>query len=424
MGVTVAPPHQAKARPWRHDGRMSNESPSSRRPARALAVVAAVLVVAALAVIATQWRVLPWVPDADIVGAATPPPVEPLPSVSSGEATDGAGVGLPQLGRPVDVATGLSVPWGLTFLPDGSALVAERTTGRVLQVGVDAAPTSVGEVPGVTPDGEGGLLGLAVSPTFSEDRSIYAYLTAASDNRILVMRLVRGQLRDAREVLTGIPRASYHDGGRLLFGPDGMLYATTGDAGVPENAQNLDSLAGKILRLAPDGSIPTDNPFPRSPVWSYGHRNVQGLAFDDGGRLWASEFGSSAFDELNLIEPGRNYGWPRVEGVGNQPGLVDPQVTWPTDQASPSGLAWVSTGTSDDGRGVLYMSALRGERLWQIQVTGDRAHEPVGALQDTLGRIRTVAVGPDGRLWLTTSNTDGRGAPRPGDDRVVTVSIG
>jgi glucose/arabinose dehydrogenase len=404
---------------------MSTESPPSRRPRRAVAVVVvAALVVAALVVVATQWRVLPWVPDAEIVGAADPPPVEPLPSDTAGEPGDDTGGGLPRLGRPVDVATGLSVPWGLTFLPDGSALVAERTTGRVLQVSADSGPKSVGEVPGVTPDGEGGLLGLAVSPTFSEDQNVYAYLTAASDNRILVMRLVRGELRDAREVLTGIPRASYHDGGRLLFGPDGMLYATTGDAGVPQNAQNLDSLAGKILRLAPDGSVPKDNPFPRSPVWSYGHRNVQGLAFDDGGRLWASEFGSSAFDELNLIEPGRNYGWPRVEGVGNQPGLVDPQVTWPTDQASPSGLAWVATGDGSAARGVLYMSALRGERLWQIQVTGDQAHKPVGALEDSLGRIRTVALGPDGKLWLTTSNTDGRGDPQPGDDRVVTVSIG
>lgn len=403
---------------------MSTNSPPSRRAVRILAaVVVAVLVVVALAVVATQWRVLPWVPDAEIVGAADPPPVEPVPSDSTGEPGNETGGGLPRLGRPVDVATGLSVPWGLTFLPDGSALVAERTTGRVLQVSADSAPKSVGEVPGVAPDGEGGLLGLAVSPTFSEDQSVYAYLTAASDNRILAMRLVRGELRDAREVLTGIPRASYHDGGRLLFGPDGMLYATTGDAGVPENAQNLDSLAGKILRLAPDGSIPPGNPFPRSPVWSYGHRNVQGLAFDDGGRLWASEFGSSAFDELNLIEPGRNYGWPRVEGVGNQPGLVDPQVTWPTDEASPSGLAWVPAGDGSAGRGVLYMSALRGERLWQIQVTGDRAHKPISALGDSLGRIRTVAVGPDTNLWLTTSNTDGRGDPRPGDDRVVTVSI-
>ena len=193
-------------------------------------------------------------------------------------------------------------------------------------------------------------------------------------------------------MLTGIPDASYHDGGRLLFGPDGMLYVTTGDAGVPENAQDLSSLSGKILRVNADGSVPDDNPFPDSPVWSYGHRNVQGLAFDDDGRLWASEFGSSAYDELNLIEPGANYGWPEVEGVGGAVSeandFVDPQVTWPTSEASPSGLAWHD--------GVLYMGALRGERLWEIPVSGDTAQAPTAALDGALGRIRTVVVAPDG----------------------------
>lgn len=407
---------------------MTTNRAGARRRRAAAFTVAALAAAVLVAVVATQWKALPWVPDAEITGAATPPPLEPAPDQGAspsdgGTDPDALGPGLPRVGSPVDVATNLSVPWGLTFLPDGTALVAERTTGVVLRVAPGARPKAVGEVPGVAPDGEGGLLGLAVSPAFADDRRVYAYLTASSDNRIVVMRLVGGQLRGAREVLTGIPRASYHDGGRLLFGPDGMLYATTGDAGVPEDAQDRASLAGKILRMAPDGSVPSDNPFRNSLVWSYGHRNVQGLAFDDGGRLWASEFGSSAFDELNLIRPGRNYGWPQVEGVGNQPGLVDPQVTWPTDEASPSGLAWVSTGADDDGRGVLYMSALRGERLWQVQVTDGTAHKPEDALRGDLGRIRTVALGPDGQLWLTTSNTDGRGDPRPGDDRVVTVSL-
>jgi glucose/arabinose dehydrogenase len=383
-------------------------APTSSQTRVVVGVVVAVLVVAALALAATRWSVLPWVPDAEITGAADPPPLD--------TADDAA---LPALGVPVDIATDLAVPWGLTFLPDGRALAAERTTGRVLMIDEQGASAPVGTVPGVEPDGEGGLLGLAVSPNFADDRLVYAYLTAASDNRIVVQQLRDGQLRDSRPLLTGIPRASYHDGGRLAFGPDGMLYASTGDAGVPELAQDRTSLAGKILRLAADGSVPTDNPFPGSPVWSYGHRNVQGLAFDDQGGLWASEFGSSAFDELNLIEPGGNYGWPRVEGVGDQPGLIDPQVTWSTDQASPSGLAWIGA----DGDGVLYMSALRGERLWQIPVTGDTAHQPQATLIGELGRIRTVAIAPDGQLWLTTSNTDGRGEPRPGDDRVVAVPL-
>jgi glucose/arabinose dehydrogenase len=368
-------------------------------------VVVVVLVVGALAVVATRWKVLPWVPDAATVGTATPP-----------EAT----IEVPALGEPTDLATGLSVPWGLAFLPDQSALVGERTTGEVHLLVPGEELTSVGTVPGVADDGEGGLLGLVASPTFADDGLVYAYLTTNSDNRVLSLRLADGRLTDATPVLTGIPKASYHDGGRLLFGPDGMLYVTTGDAGQPELAQDRDSLAGKILRITPEGAAPDDNPFSDSPVWSYGHRNVQGLAFDDEGRLWATEFGSSAYDELNLIEAGANYGWPEVEGVGgsvsDEGGFVDPQVTWPTSEASPSGLVWHD--------GVLYMGALRGERLWEIPVSGGTAQEPTPALDGQLGRIRTVVAAPDGTLWLTTSNTDGRGDPRDGDDRVVSVTLG
>jgi glucose/arabinose dehydrogenase len=368
-------------------------------------VVAIVVALAAATLLATQWRVLPWVPDADTVGAASPP-----------QATSE----VPALGEPTDLATGLSVPWGLTFLPDGSALVGERTTGDVHRVVSGADVLSVGTVPGVADDGEGGLLGLVVSPTFADDRLVYAYVTTNSDNRVLSLRLKAGQLTDATPILTGIPKASFHDGGRLMFGADGMLLVTTGDAGQPELAQDRTSLAGKILRITPEGTAPDDNPFPNSPVWSYGHRNVQGLALDDDGRLWATEFGSSAYDELNLIEPGANYGWPEVEGVGGSVsaanGFVDPQVTWPTSEASPSGLAWHD--------GVLYMGALRGERLWEIPVSGDGAQQPSPALEGELGRVRTVASAPDGSLWLTTSNTDGRGVPRDGDDRVVSVPIG
>jgi glucose/arabinose dehydrogenase len=276
-------------------------------------------------------------------------------------------------------------------------------------------------VPGVTSDVEGGLLGIAVSPTFADDRLVYAYFTTASDNRIAAMKLTKSGFERPTVLLDGIPRASYHDGGRLLFGPDGMLYATTGDHGQPELAQDLNSLAGKILRLAPDGRVPKDNPFPGSPVWSYGHRNVQGLAFDDAGRLWATEFGDSLADELNLIKPGGNYGWPRYEGDGGQEavrqGMINPQLTWPVEQASPSGLAYLE--------GVLYMGALRGERLWQIPLDGNQALQPKAALEGTLGRIRTVAVSPRGDLWITTSNTDGRTTDvAPDDDRVVSVSVG
>ena len=381
------------------------ETKGPRRSRAVVVVVVVTLTLAALAVAGTRWKALPWVPDAATVGAATPSEASSSP---------------PVLGTPTDRATGLAVPWGLTFLPDGRVLVGERPTGEVSAITVDGGVEVVGTVPGVADDGEGGLLGLVASPTFDDDQLVYAYVTTNTDNRVVHMRLTGEGLVRARPVLTGIPKASYHDGGRLIFGPDEMLYVTTGDAGEPDRAQDRSSLAGKILRISPDGSVPADNPFPDSPVWSYGHRNVQGLAFDDGGRLWASEFGSSAYDELNLIEAGANYGWPEVEGVGSNTsttnGFTDPQVTWPTSEASPSGLAWHG--------GVLYMGALRGERLWQIPVDGATAAQPTAALDDELGRIRTVLAAPDGTLWLTTSNTDGRGDARDGDDRVVSVPVG
>ncbi len=378
--------------------------PRSRSRSVAM-VIGLVVVIALISLVATRWKVLPWVPDASTVGAASPSEAAAAP---------------PTVAGPVDLATGLQVPWGLTFLPDGRALVGERPSGDVSVITIEGDMEPVGTVPGVADDGEGGLLGIVASPTFRDDSFVYAYVTTNTDNRVVRMRLKDSRLAGAQAILTDIPKNSFHDGGRLLFGPDGMLYVTTGDAGDPEQAQNLASLSGKILRITPDGGIPDDNPFSGSPVWSYGHRNVQGLAFDDAGRLWATEFGSSAYDELNLIEAGANYGWPVVEGAGGQAsddqGFVDPQVTWPTSEASPSGLAWRD--------GVLYMGALRGERLWEVPVTGAVAHEPTAALDGELGRIRTVMVAPDGTLWLTTSNTDGRGSPRADDDRVVSVPVG
>ena len=311
-----------------------------------------------------------------------------------------------------DRAAGLVSPWGLAQLTDGTALVSERDTRRIVRVAEDGSLDEATVVEEALPDGEGGLLGITTDPTGTW---LYAYVTAESDNRVIRMPL--DDLNGAHEdVLTGIPKAGIHNGGRIAFGPDGMLYVATGDAAEPDLAQDPDSLAGKILRVDPEGGVPEDNPFPGSPVWSLGHRNVQGLAFDSQGQLWATEFGSKDADELNLIEPGANYGWPIVEGTGTDPAYVNPQAQWsPTSLASPSGLAIV-----DD---VAYVASLRGEVLWQVPLVDGRAATPIALDLGDLGRLRTVEALPDGSLWLMTSNTDGRGDPRDADDRILVLKL-
>jgi len=313
------------------------------------------------------------------------------------------------------IATGLVAPWGLAFLPDGSAVVTERDSARVLQIAPDHAVTEIGTIGEAAPQGEGGLLGVAVSPEFDQDRTLYFYVSSDNDNRIVTATLDKGGLSDTTPIFTGIPLGSIHDGGRLAFGPDGFLYASTGETGNAELAQDRASLGGKILRLTPKGKPAPGNPF-GDAIWSWGHRNVQGLAFTDDGRLWASEFGQNTFDELNRIDAGANYGWPRVEGEGGtDQGFVDPQAVWGTDVASPSGLAYTD--------GALYMAALRGNRLWKIPLdSGGDAGQPEAYFVGEYGRMRTVVLAPDGSLWLTTSNQDGRGSPSDDDDRILRVT--
>jgi glucose/arabinose dehydrogenase len=316
------------------------------------------------------------------------------------------------------VATGLAAPWGIGFLPDGDAVVTERDTTRVLLVhGPSYDVREIGTIDEAVPlgdqGGEAGLLGVAVSPDFQRDHLLFFYVSTAVDNRILRAPLEGGRLGPTEVILDGIPNGFIHDGGRLAFGPDGYLYASTGETGNGELAQDKSTLAGKILRMTTDGEPAPGNPFPDSQIWSYGHRNVQGLAFDDDGRLWASEFGANTYDELNLIEKGHNYGWPMVEGRGSGKGLTNPQVVWPTEVASPSGLAFLD--------GHLWLASLRGERLWRIDVHGDHAVHPVDYFVGEYGRMRTVVVTPEGKLWVTTSNRDGRGDPRPGDDRILLI---
>ncbi len=321
------------------------------------------------------------------------------------------------------IATGLQVPWGLAFLPDGTALVTLRDRAEILRIERartgqtrPPAPVSLGQVPGVEPDGEGGLLGIAVSPRFGSDRTIFVYLTSRDDNRVLRMTLSGSTLTPGPVIVKGIPKASRHDGGRLAFGPDGYLYIATGDAGAGDPAQDKTSLSGKILRVTAGGSPAPGNPFPGSPVWTLGHRNVQGLAWDRAGTMYASEFGQSTWDELNRIEPGRNYGWPVLEGIAHRPGFTDPLVQWPTDDASPSGLAIGPDGAA-------YLAALRGESLWRVPFNPNgTAATPQRLLRGTYGRLRTVLTAPDHRLWLITSNTF-RGDPRPGDDRILALRL-
>jgi glucose/arabinose dehydrogenase len=348
--------------------------------------------------------------------APSPTSTVTSPAATSPAPTTSAASTPPSVSRGDDLATRLTVPWSIAALPAGSVLISERVSGRIDRVSLDGgALRTLGTVPGVVARGEGGLLGLAVSPDFLDDRFVYAYFTAADDNRVVRMRLQGDRLGDPEVVVDGIPAGSIHNGGRIAFGPDGKLWITTGDAGVRELAQDRESLAGKILRAEPDGSVPTDNPF-GTLVWSLGHRNVQGLAWDSGDQPWATEFGSSEFDELNLIRKGGNYGWPQSEGADDDASFEQPAVTWPTDQASPSGLAIV-----DD---IAYVGALRGQRVWQVPLRGEAAGEPVALLTGDLGRVRAVEPDPrGGGLLVSTSNQDGRGNPQAGDDRVVVLTF-
>jgi len=305
------------------------------------------------------------------------------------------------------VARDLEAPWGLAFLPDGSALVSERDSRRILSVrGGQVRELDVVEE--ADSGGEGGLLGIAVSPTYATDQLVYAYYTTGEDNRIARFRL--GETPEP--IVTGIPVSGIHNGGRLVFGPDGMLYAGTGDASERGLSQDRDSLGGKVLRMTPEGEPAPGNPFPGSVVYSLGHRNVQGLAFDAEGRLFATEFGQNDVDEVNRIQAGRNYGWPVVEGGGGGGDFTDPLLTWDTDEASPSGAAIAGNA--------FYAAALRGERLWQVPLTGDGGvGQARSLLEGDYGRLRHAAVAPDGALWLLTSNRDGRGDPVEDDDRIL-----
>ncbi|WP_425582978.1 PQQ-dependent sugar dehydrogenase [Zhihengliuella alba] len=358
-------------------------------------------------------------------GCAGGPASEPGGSAApgrteSGQTTASASADEPSALDVSTIASGLDAPWSIAFLGD-TALVSERDSGRIVELGADGAARDVGTVAGATPRGEGGLLGIAVREDY-----LYVYFTAEDENRIERYPLTGDPgalgLGEPEPLLGGADgldgfdapdAASYHNGGRIAFGPDGMLYATVGDAGDPSSAQDRRDLNGTILRLTPGGGVPEDNPFDGSPVYSYGHRNPQGLAWDANRTLYASEFGQNTWDELNVIEPGANYGWPEVEGVGGDDRFTDPVQQWSPADASPSGVAVAGSG--------LWIANLRGERLREVpldDLAGSTEH-----LVGEHGRLRDVAAAPDGSLWMLTNNTDGRGTPGPDDDRILRVEL-
>lgn len=322
-------------------------------------------------------------------------------------ATDETRAAASSLGDSRIVAENLDAPWSIAFY-DGVPLLSERDSARILELDDTGRAREVATVDDVAPRGEGGLLGLAVHENY-----LYAYFTAEDENRIerFPMSGAPGNLSvgSPEILLDGIPAGSTHNGGRLAFGPDGLLYVTVGDAGNREAAQNRDSPSGKILRMTPEGGVPEGNPFPGSLVYSYGHRNPQGLAWAQDGTLYASEFGQNTWDELNVIEPGGNYGWPEVEGMGGSDEFINPVQQWEPSEASPSGIA-----IRDD---TLFMANLRGARIREIPLAD--TSQSVGHFTDAYGRLRDVTVAPDGSLWVMTNNTDGRGKPLPEDDRIL-----
>ncbi len=353
--------------------------------------------------------------------AATPVAVPTATSDPTPTPTVAAAPVVMQPGDSVTViAEGLQAPWSIVRLRSGSTLISERDSGRIMELTEDGDLRVVGLVPGaVVGDeggrlGEGGLLGLAYARS---GHWLFAYLSTETDNRIIRFELegTAGSysLGSSVDILTGLVRARNHNGGRIKIGPDGLLYVTVGDAADPWTAQDLSTYNGKILRIELDGSVPRDNPFPGSLIYSFGHRNPQGLAWDAAGQLWSSELGQETWDELNRITPGGNYGWPAAEGIVGDPAFIDPVVQWPTSEASPSGLAF--TG------GAFFMAALRGERLWSIDLT-----EPMTVTDwfvGEYGRMRDVVAGPNGTLWVLTNNTDGRGTPQPTDDRLLEITL-
>ncbi|ADI74755.1 Quinoprotein glucose dehydrogenase [Methanohalobium evestigatum Z-7303] len=317
------------------------------------------------------------------------------------------------------IANNLVIPWSINFLPDGSIIFTERP-GRIQMIDVEQGQLQkpLLTIDEVAHSGEGGLLGITLHPDFSDNHWVYVYYTYEDGentaNKVVRFEKNKRNLVNKTTIIDDIPGSFIHNGGRIKFGPDGYLYITTGDSANGELAQNKNSLAGKILRLEDDGSVPKNNPFPDSPIYSLGHRNPQGLAWDKQDRLWSTEHGSSATDELNLIKPGNNYGWPVIQGDETSTGLENPVIHSGSQTWAPSGAAYLN--------GSVYFAGLRSQSLYEAEIGDNKSIDLKRHLKRKFGRLRGVVVGPDDFLYIFTSNRDGRGVPTENDDQIIRIN--
>ena len=313
-------------------------------------------------------------------------------------------------------AQNLEVVWALAFLPGGDLLATERK-GTVNLIDKEGNVSRIFTLGNVLQTSESGLHGIAIHPNFENNQFVYLYYTYRGNgdntqNRVSRFKFDGKTFSEEKIIVDAIPGAVFHDGGRIKFGLDGFLYITAGDALNPSLAQDVNSQAGKILRVDDEGNPTPDNPF-GTRVWSYGHRNPQGIAWDNQGQLWETEHGQSQTDEFNLIEPGKNYGWPTIRGDQKAEGLKTPVLHSGNDTWAPAGAAFIN--------GSIFFGGLKGQALFQAKLQGDSATLTTH-FKGELGRIRDVVLGPDGFLYITTSNRDGRGTPAAGDDKILRIN--
>lgn len=339
-----------------------------------------------------------------------------IPLIKTGEITPALQDALKDAPRLSALASNLQIPWALVFLPDKSILFTERAGAiRIIDSKGNLNPNPVASINEVKHSGEGGLLGITIHPDFDSNHFVYLYYTYSSNgndtlNRVVRFKFEENALSEKSIIVDKIPGALFHNGGRIKFGPDGFLYIATGDSQNPSLAQNINSLAGKILRVDSDGKPASDNPF-NNAVFSYGHRNPQGITWDENNTLWETEHGASTLDELNIIERGKNYGWPEIRGDQKKNGMETPIANSGSQTWAPSGTAYLN--------GSIFFAGLRGEALFEYNIESKifTLH-----LKGEIGRIREVVAGPDNLLYITTSNRDGRGIPDSTDDKIIRVN--